>query len=132
MKYHRLIGHISGYELRYNYRGVDTPPDHRQLRVKYMMNELEEIQFKTTIQKEEKAFEKKRDIANVLRMFSDTSGDLYRQFVNEDQPILENLETLVSYCNTCFYKIHKRYNCVTPYFDTEEHSLFSNNYKNIT
>ena len=129
MKYHQVVGHISGYELRWNYRRVDEPPDHRKLRVKYMMNELEEIEFKTIIQKEEKAFEKKRDIANVLRMFTDTAGDLYRQFVNEDQPILDDIKTLVKYCNTCFEKIHKRYNCVTPYFNTLSYSFSSNNYK---
>jgi hypothetical protein len=131
MKYHRIIGHITGYELLYNYHGVDEPPDHRNLRIKYMMNELEETEFKSIIQKEEKAFEKKRDIVNVLRMFTDTAGDLYRQFVNEDKSILSDIETLINYCNTCFSKIHRRYNCVTPYFNTDMHSFYSNNYKKV-
>jgi len=127
--YHRINGHIDQYELRYVYRGIENPPNNRDLRVSYLMNEISEDQLKSTIQKREKAFEKKRDIANVLRMFADTSGDLFRQFVNDDTNILDTLDNLTKYCNECFTIIHKRYNGVTPFFDMVKIELFSCNYK---
>lgn len=127
--FHRLTGHILEYELRYNYRNTDTPPDNRQLRVQYLMNEISEDQLKSTIQKREKAFEKRRDIANILRMFGDTSSDLLRQFINEDTPVKDTLDNLAMYCNKCFTSIHKRYNCVTPFIKMRQIELFSNNYK---
>jgi hypothetical protein len=129
MACHRMTGHITDYELRYNYRNIDIVPENRHLRVSYLMNEISENQLKSTIQKKEKAFEKRRDIANVLRMFADTAGDLFRQFVTSNTDIEDTLYNLMRYCNTCFEQIHVRYNCVTPFIDLVEHNLFSKNYK---
>ena len=117
---HRTIAHIQQYELMYVYRTADQPVNNADLRVKYMMNELTDDQFKATVQKREKAKEKIRDIANILRMFSDTGADIMRQMVQEPTAVanqVQVLDNLRRYTNETFKKINMRYSCVTPYIN---------------
>lgn len=109
---HNLIAHIENYELRWNYNNIPERVNNQELRVKYLMNEINETEFKQTIQKREKALEKKRDTHNILTMVSNTGSDLLRQLIQEKhrlgeiQNIFENLRT---YTNTTFMKISQRY-----------------------
>lgn len=128
---HRLIGHIQDYELRYNYREREV--NNVDLRVRYLMNEIDESDFKSTIQKREKLFYKKRDIANVLRMFSDTGGDFMRQIVQDKSvlPVIkENFYELIEYANDQLMKISERYNCMIPKINTNEYILENAKWKN--
>lgn len=115
---HRSVIHLDRIELAYNYRIVEE--DNKDLRVKYMLNELSEEQFKIKIQRREKSREKVRDIRNILQMFVDTTSDLLRQLVidkNQKDNIYEHISKLISYTGAEFYNIGRRYDCVVPYFD---------------
>jgi len=120
---HRQLSHITNYELRYNYREPDNP-NNLDLRIKYLMNEISEVDFKKTIQQREKKYSKIIDMRNILNMISDTGGDLMRQLVQETAQIdregdaiknhiIEKLiifDELREYTNTVFHLIYKRYN----------------------
>lgn len=109
---HRLVNHIEGVELR-----AHQVIDNIGLRIKYMMNELEEDRFKSILQKNEKAREKARDIANIFRMFCDVVGDHLRQLVLNQVTMDEfmmTIERLREYTNDVFKKVHMRYNCRVP------------------
>jgi hypothetical protein len=115
-KIHNLIAHIENYELRWNFRDVPERVDNTDLRVKYLMNELSDEEFKKTIQKREKALEKKRDLNNILRMFVDTGSDLMRQLVQDTyryDEIVQIFRNLHNYTNITFEKIKDRYNNVS-------------------
>lgn len=115
---HNFISHVENYELRWTYGNVPDRPDNTDLRVKYLMDEISEDSLKKNIQKREKALEKKRDISNILRMFSDTGGDLMRQIVQEPKKLKEIeaiFENLKKYTNDVFDKIGHRYNNSTLY-----------------
>ena len=116
---HRNVIHAQNIEIpQYRWR----EPDNSDLRVSYLMDELSEDAWKSTLQQREKAREKLRDVTNVLTMYCNISGDLFRQMIVKElsQPdCLKNLEELVDYFNTAMKTIHKRYGCVTPYISDE-------------
>jgi hypothetical protein len=107
---HRLVGHIEDYELRYNYNEYRV--NNQDLRIKYLLNELNDENFKKTIQQREKKCDKTRDISNILRMFSITSTDMLRQLVVSElglKEFCENIENLRNYTNEQLKIISKRY-----------------------
>lgn len=113
---HRSVIHLDRVELVYVYNIEQE--NNQDLRMKYMLSELSESEFRIKIQRREKSREKKRDIHNILRMFVDTSSDLLRQLVlkRDDIDIIENiLEQLVIYTNGELNAISHRYNCVVPW-----------------
>ena len=128
---HMLIVHIQHDELALAaYRDANQDVNNLDLRIKYLMNDIDEKEFKVTIQKREKAKNKNRDVANILRMFVDTSSDIMRQVCVEGEilPHLDILNNLIQYTNTTFEHIHKRYSCATPRIN-ERAQLVKKNYK---
>jgi hypothetical protein len=127
---HGLITHIQHHELRFGvYRDAAQDVNNLDLRIKYLMNDMDEKEFKVIAQKREKAKNKIRDIANILRMFVDTASDIMRQLVTDKEKSHMNiLENLIQYTNTTFLHIHKRYNCATPFIN-DRAQLIQENYK---
>lgn len=130
---HRIINHVEYYEIRgYTWR----EPENSDLRVQYLMNELDDQTMKTKLQEREKCREKYRDIYNVLRMFCDTSADFYRQLVVKEitpDQLSDYLVELSHYVNESMTTIHNRYNCVTPFIQLENPTrIYSNTYKKTT
>ena len=113
----RIIHHIEQHSLRWEY--PNNPVNNQDIRVKYMMNELEEEKFKKMIQQRDKKYKKIQEIRGVLHMIVNTTDDLLRQMVvdksrmNEILTTLENLRVYVN--DTVFSRISKRYNCTTPH-----------------
>jgi hypothetical protein len=121
---HRLVRHIQHVEIRGDDRPVDTEP----MRVRYMMNELAEDVFKKTLQKNEKAREKRRDIGHVYRMFCDVTSDYLRQLVLKAVTLEEFLETMVrlkEYTNETFAKLKKRYACTVAHLIRDDWSPYA-------
>lgn len=127
---HMIAVHTEHYELQgYTWR----EPNNSDLRVQYLMNEMDEKTIKSRLQEREKCREKYRDIYNVLRMFSDTSADLFRQLILKEltaDQISDYLTELAQYVNESMTTIHKRYNCVTPFIQLENKvKMYTNTYK---
>lgn len=111
--FHRIISHINQMEIH----GYRVPCENNtEMRIKYLTNSLTEDEYKFTLQKNEKAREKRRDILNILTMFTQTGADILRQFVNGE--LLENgtdiIHNLRDYTNETLCTISKRYSCVVP------------------
>ena len=95
------------------------------LRIKYLLNEIDEKQLKTTICSRETRLEKNREIRDILTMFVHSSTDIiYRIFENGNLFINNNnikldfligkeLLELIKYVNENLYLIHKTYNTTT-------------------
>jgi hypothetical protein len=93
-----------------------------ELRVKYLINELTEEDFKSILQKNEKAREKLRDIGNILTMVVHTGTDILRQFVSKELTLENFTEIIVNlrdYTNETLQIISKRYPCVVPQIRTD-------------
>lgn len=112
----RQLGHIDALYINYHYR-YTPPPDNRELRIKYMLNEISEEDFKIKIQRIEKTYRRKTEIRQVLQMLVDTAGDILRQMVREPHRVNEFqdvLQELRMYYNQSQEMLSVRYNCVTP------------------
>ena len=113
---HQLIAHIQYEELQYRY-AEPREPDYREVRVKYLMNEMSEDAVKHVLQRDEKAHSKIRDIFNILTMFVNTASDILRQFIldkSKKDEYINIFGNLREYTNGTLQTISKRYNCVTP------------------
>ena len=109
---HRLVNHIDHVELA-NEPQFST----LNLRVDYLTNSITEDEFKKKLQQMEKKREKKRDIRNILTMFSHTCADIVRQLIREPEHVKELgeiLRQLRQYTNDTFQGIQKRYNGSAP------------------
>lgn len=118
---HRAINHVQHVEIphyrppeRIDHIGID-------LRVRYMMNRIEEEEWKRKLQMMEKKREKERDIFFVLEMVVNTAGDLIRNImtfrtVEEIENYMKEFEVLRKYVNEQLWLIQKRYSNVVPIF----------------
>jgi len=116
MRFATILYHLDR-DLIYRY-GDLYDNDNQYLRVVYMLNELEETQFKKELQRRDKQRERFRDINNIFRMLIDTGGDLLRQYVIDPEKCDEIIDVaikLIQYGNGVLKVIRKRYNCVTPH-----------------
>lgn len=110
----RLYHHINIVTLP-RYRINDEDVIYRDLRVKYMMNELDEENFKKKLQRAEKNLDKRRDIVQVYNTFQSVALETLINIWNtKDVQTIENeyanLVTLREYINECLTKISSRYN----------------------
>jgi hypothetical protein len=103
---HRLVEHVRAIEIK------NINENNLDIRVKFMMNEIDEGNFKLTLHKREKHREKTRDKNNVLTMFCDVTQDYLRQLMTKQIQVDEffkTMETLRDYTNTSLETVNKRY-----------------------
>jgi hypothetical protein len=112
----RNFVHIERVEFR-NY-GTDRIEGNRDLRIKYLNNEITEEQFKRTLQMREKTVEKKREILQVLNTCVVVGSDIMRKLLNENDTTktTREISELIAFTNESMTKISKMYNCVVPVF----------------
>ena len=135
---HRNTSHILNYELR-QLQVIDPVIKNRDLRVKYILNELTEDQFKHELQLSEKKCQKVIAYRNIYQMFVDVSSDNLRQIVifNRTRPDFQVAENffkeqieiyngLVTYFNQSLEKVGKMYKCVYPAIMPDTFNLINN------
>lgn len=116
---YRLITHIERIEMP-SYRVYDRgEQDNRDLRIKYMLNELEDDKLKTMLQQREKARQKKTNIYNVLSMIHTASVDIFQRMMrsksaSDMMACVNELDELRQYSSKSMEVISNRFKCVTP------------------
>lgn len=113
----RNLVHIERIEFR-NYR-TDRVAGNRDLRIKYLNNEITEEQFKRTLQMREKLVEKKREILQVLNTCVVVGSEILRRLLGGDTDVTKathEFSGLRAFTNESMEKISKLYNCVVPIF----------------
>jgi hypothetical protein len=112
---HRSWGHIQYWVLpRYT---VNPRADNRDLRIKFILGDLTEDEFKRKIQQREKARQRKTDIRQVLEMHNAVLVDLFQAFVQDKdmQALYNSLVELKNHVNSTFSNVSKRYGkCAVP------------------
>lgn len=99
----------------------------QDLRIKYMRNHLDEDKFKTLIQQSDKKHQKTREICQVMQMIHDTATDILLRFLDVIRPpewyldysILNEIQPLIEYANTCFREISITYNSKSITFNND-------------
>lgn len=112
----RNFVHIERVEFR-NYR-TDHIENNRDLRIKYLNNEITEDQFKKTLQKREKDVEKKGEILQILNTCVVVGSDILRRLLDENDKTKTTREIaeLREFTNESMEKVSKLYNCIVPAF----------------
>jgi hypothetical protein len=120
----RMITHVEQIELTRHV--TDNSLD---LRMRYLTSAMSEEDFKSILQKNEKAREKRRDINNILTMLVHTGADILRQFVSKEvslDQLREIVTNLINYTNNTLRDIGKRYSCVFPQIAGENLDIVRN------
>jgi hypothetical protein len=117
---------------------TDIATDNLSLRVKFLLNEITEDQFKVLLQKDAKKRAKNKEIFEVIQMYLFTIVDMFNNLqetvtTNKNNFDLkewfEHVKQLQDFANTQFEKISCRYNCVAPFISTNSGELSQKNYK---
>jgi hypothetical protein len=125
---HQTLVHIQNVELRRHNNLEDEEPVNRDLRIKYLMNEISDAYLKQVLQQNEKARQKITDFRNIYQMFCDVGSDIFRQIVAEYYPMRHDpprlrayldeqfkiFDRLIEYFNDNLKKVGKVYKCVYP------------------
>jgi len=115
MNSHRSYGHAQ-WALVPRYNTLDARNENRDLRIKYMIGDIDDETFKKKIQQREKANARKTDIRQVVDMYMTILLDLFQSFVqnkNIDE-MVENLQGLSQHYNSTLEKVGKVYKCAIP------------------
>lgn len=116
---YRLIAHISDVELA-RYR-INVYYNNCDLRILFLLKEIDEPKFIKIIQQREKHNDKKLEIFQILEMFVNISNDIFRNYVlsTDLKPLdlIDEIEKLRVYTNGCLEKIKDCYKCVIPHIN---------------
>jgi hypothetical protein len=116
------------YTIMTKYEVGNRETRNEQLRIDYMRNRITEDQFKTTLQRNDKKFEKSREIHNVLTILLNTITDIVNRFATHlrDAPnnefvvdTLEEVDPIVDYVNECLRDISKTYTSKVMQFSND-------------
>ena len=122
LQYRRMNDHIRYVEIN-NYVTNDRQ-DNIDLRIQYLIKEIDESRFKQLLQQREKKAAKKRDIHGIITMYQDVTVDIIGrlaevQNVKGIKDIIHELNHLRTYTNDCLKPISTRYNCVVPHISDQ-------------
>ena len=98
-------------------RYVTGNQDNRDLRIKFMIGDINEDEFKRKIQQRDKARQRKGEIRQVLEMYTTVLGDLFQAFVinSRASELVESLDELRNHFNTTMQAVSNRYSkCAIP------------------
>ena len=130
---HRTITHLQHYELRNHVVDENTINEtNKQHRIKYLMNQISDDQFKKILQQQEKHRSKEIEFRNIFLMFVNVATDILAQMHIQRGTIVELeqmiiLENLKNYFNDNIKKIGKIYHVVYPGINIDY--TFINNYE---
>lgn len=118
------------YTLNHRYQVTAADGNNEEMRIHYMLGDMDEEKFKKELQKKEKARQKKQEISDILNTYMTVTREQMQNAVRnynnyeELRRIAGELNVLREYIIVEFGKVSMRYNCVAPtitenwYFDT--------------
>lgn len=115
---YQLIHHIRDVVMpRYNYQF--TIEENEDLRVRYLINELNKDEWLKTLKKRNKKAEKDREVHQALDMFTTLCTDIFQKIaqtddVNELKNQWKEMEKLRDYTNNIFERIQYRFKNKAP------------------
>jgi ribosomal protein S27AE len=88
--------------------------DNQDLRVMFLRNHINEAYFRITLQKREKARQKKEEFYRLFAMMIQCITEIiyrYHEERGDVKPYLDEIETLIGYVNNCLANISRIYSC---------------------
>jgi len=112
MQFHRVLNHVQHAELQ-RYHNVFNEADNEDLRVQYLLGNINADTLKLSVQAKEKKREKERAIRRALEVLVQAGTDILRRIMagkdgEEKRAIIPELDALRIYVNELLAKIHQR------------------------
>lgn len=112
---------IHNYRIEINRFNTDYINHNEYLRIKYLLNEIDENQFKKQIQINDKKNKKNTELRQILELCNTALTDIIFRFIdnlnNSEQnkhnidKFMDEIDELIKYCNELFKEISYTYNC---------------------
>lgn len=116
---HQLSGHIRGVTLPYYNDRNNLDAERKSLRIKYLLGEINDKTWMSSIKKMEKKREKNESISMVMTMFANTIDDIHRNVLScpndEIHNHIDDILRLKEYVNEQMKKISERFDNKAPY-----------------
>ena len=114
MSLQRIFHHIIEYEIPHERREIDLTSLYQEYRVKYLMNEITEEEWKRELQKKEKKNNFKKDKGQVFEMLITVASDIMNRLIlsKGQQEIViqfDEMQNLLTYFNQSILNVHKRF-----------------------
>jgi len=107
---------------------INTRNDNSDLRIRYLMKEITEEQFRGILQKRDKENKKRKRVAQILNMYISSATEIFYRlmdYLKQRETLkvgmvlydyinfspIEELQELIEYTNTCFQDIKTLYKC---------------------
>lgn len=125
---HQRVAHIELYEIPRLQNEINTVDGNLDLRVMYLNEEIDLVNFKREIYRREKKIEKKREILTILNTFVIVCSDLFRTLLN-GTPIDETqFDTIRTFTNESMIDVSRVYKCVVPVINNRTWEIISERY----
>jgi len=118
---HRRITHVQNIDMTALNRDGININDNMDLRIQYLLKEIDDESMKYTLQQREKKNEKERELRRVYETLTGAAADIFRRLViiadekGKDvenlQPLLTELNELRLFINDALDVLRRRYNC---------------------
>jgi hypothetical protein len=108
-QYHQCLQHINAI-----HRQPILRPDNFELRVKFLLNEIDESAFKVKLQRIDKAYHKSVAKKHIYDMTYGAAGDILRNTMAGTSFVETNvqIDALFAYSNEALSRIEKAYSCI--------------------
>jgi uncharacterized protein YutE (UPF0331/DUF86 family) len=115
LTFHRVLNHVQHVELT-RYHTVFNEADNEDLRIEYLLGNINADTLKSSVQIKEKKREKERAVRRALEVFVQAGIDILRRIISitqiekldEKRKIIEELDALRIYVNELLAKVHQR------------------------
>ena len=112
LNFHRVVQHVQHVDLA-RYHNVFNENDNQDMRIQYLLGNMNLDVLKVTIQQREKKREKERAIRRALEVLVQAGTDLIRRMmaetdVTKKRAIMEEVDALRLYVNELLTKVHDR------------------------
>jgi hypothetical protein len=120
LNFHRIVTHVQHVELT-RYHNVFNQLDNQDLRIQYLLGNLDKELMKVEVQKREKRREKERAIRRAMEVLVQAGTDLLRRLMAEadlakKRSIMSEIDALRIYINELLAKVNERLKLSVPQY----------------
>ena len=126
---HQRVAHVELYEIPRLQHDLNTVDGNLDLRVMYLNEEIDLVNFKREIYRREKKLEKKREILTILNTFVIVCSDLFRTVITTGTRVEEHqFNTILNFTNESMMDVSRVYKCVVPIITSTQWEIKSDKY----
>jgi len=118
---HRMINHVQNVDMVALNRDNLNINDNIDLRIQYLLNEIDDDAMKSTLQLREKKNEKERELRRIYETLTGAAADIFRRMLTTAEthgkdveyfkPLINELNELRLFINDALDVLRRRYNC---------------------